>query len=173
MTVTSLKFNKQCQAIKKEKSPVLAAHDFTIEIKGVREAGQALCKFVYEDYLSNHQGPLTILSFDEPNVLTDASDGTKESKWSLFSELRRILQRLDSNNLPIFTLFLSTSGNFRVLSPEIKSDPSRRVVTEELRPLRPITDISFDCLASPAVKDSVSLKQAVTIDWIAHLGRPL
>ncbi|KAI0285279.1 hypothetical protein BGY98DRAFT_1092902 [Russula aff. rugulosa BPL654] len=54
------------------------------------------------------------------------------------SELRRILQRLDGHL--IFSLFLSTSGNFRMLSPDIKPDPSSRVVNEALLPFHPITE---------------------------------
>lgn len=170
MTVIYLKFDEQYQASKSTNSP---DQYLDPEGKGVRQAGWTLCNFVYPEGLSDRQnwpGHLIVLSFDEPNVLTD---GAKERGWSLFSELRRILQRLDNNKIPIFSLFLSTSGNFSVLSPDIKSDPSRRVVTEKLRPLHPITDISFDCLARPARNDSVSLNQVVQMDWIAHLGRPL
>jgi hypothetical protein len=114
--------------------------------------------------------PLILLSFDDPQVLTD---GAKVGEWSLFTELRRILQRLDSRGISIFSLFLSTAGNFRFLSPDIKTDPSSRVWNNNLRPFHPITDISFDCLARPASEDSVTLFQVVQIDWIAHLGRPL
>ena len=114
--------------------------------------------------------PLVLLSFDEPHVLMDDE---KIGEWSSFSELRRILQRLDCKGASIFSLFLSTAGNFRFLSPDIKFDPSSRVVNEELLPFHPITEISFDCLARPVSSDSVTLFQVVQIDWIAHLGRPL
>ena len=114
--------------------------------------------------------PLVLLSFDEPHVLTH---GAKVGEWSLFTELRRILQRLDHPHISIFSLFLSTAGNFRFLSPDIKFDPSSRVVNESLRPFHPITDISFDCLAYSAIEDKVSLFRVVQMDWIAHLGRPL
>lgn len=114
--------------------------------------------------------PLVILSFDDPQVLTD---GVKVGEWSLFMELCCILQRLDSHGISIFSLSLSTAGNFRFLSPDIKTDPSSRVWNNHLRPFHPITDISFDCLACPANEDSVTLFQVVQIDWIAHLGRPL
>ena len=114
--------------------------------------------------------PLVLLSFGEPQVLTY---GAKVGEWTLFTELRRVLQRLDGPGISIFSLFLSTAANFRFLPPDIKFDPSSRVVNEYLRPLHPITEISFDCLARPANEDSVSLFQVVQIDWFAHLGRPL
>ena len=139
--------------------------------KGVHSAAKALHDFVDPRGLVKYgqwRRPLVVLSFDESHVLTD---GTKESEWSTFSELRRILQRLGGHL--IFSLFLSTSGNFRMLSPDIKPDPSSRVVNEALLPFHPITDVSFDCLARPAAEGSMTLFEVTQIDWIAHLGRPL
>ena len=141
--------------------------------KGVRTVGKALCKFVDPRGILSYGDrrlPLVLLSFDEPNILMDSLKG---GEWTLFSELRRILQCLEWDNHSIFSVFLSTAGNFRILSPNVKSGPSRRVVTEYLRPFRPITNISFDCLARPAVEYSVTLNEVVQMSWIAHLGRPL
>ena len=140
---------------------------------GVRTVGKDLCKYIDPERMlitKAWRWPLVLLSFDETDVLTD---NPEEGEWTLFSELRRILQRLDSDDQAIFSLFLSTAGNFWIHSPNIKSDPSRRVVTEYLRPLCPITEISFDCLARPAGEGMVTLNQVVQISWIAHLGRPL
>jgi hypothetical protein len=137
----------------------------------VRIVAKALNKFVDPRGLLNSEKwrrPLVILSFDEPHVLID---GAKEGEWSMFSELRRILQRLDG--IPFFSVFLSTAGNFRLLSPDIKNDPSNRVATEQLFPFHPITEVSFDCLACHASERNVTLLRVVDIDWIAHLGRPL
>ncbi|KAF8495544.1 hypothetical protein F5888DRAFT_1711816 [Russula emetica] len=138
--------------------------------KGVRTAGKALYKFVDpRELLKNEKRrPLILFSFDEPHVLTD---GTKEGDWSLFSELCRILQRLD--DCLFFSLFLSTAGNFWFLSPDVKLDPSSRIVNDQLRPFHPITEVSFDCLACPANEGSMTLNQVTQMDWIAHLGRPL
>lgn len=172
MTVTyfSFKFNDQCRVATESNSP---AQYVDRDGKGVRTAGKKLCRFLDPQGRMESETerlPLVLLSFDEPQVLTD---GRKVGEWSLFSELRRILQRLDCKGISIFSLFLSTAGNFRFLSPDIKFDPSSRVVNEHLRPFHPITDISFDCLAHPANEDSVSLFQVIQTDWIAHLGRPL
>jgi hypothetical protein len=144
---------------------------YLMDNKGVRTAGEILCRFVDPKNALNvdkWRRPLVILSFDEPFILID---GAKEAEWSLYSELCRILQRLDTN--PIFSLFLSTAWNFRLLSPDMKHDPSSRVTNERLRPFHPITEISYDCLAKPAKEDSFTLDQVTQMDWIAHLGRPL
>lgn len=172
MTVTCLsKFETVCDLAITESSPTAQYVD--PDKNGVRSAGKALCEFVDPSIRLVHaekwRRPLFILSFDEPHVLTN---GAKEGEWSTFSELRRVLQRLDDEYL-IFSLFLSTAGDFRFLSPDVKFDPSSRIVNDILRPFHPITDISFDCLAKPAGENSVKLSQVVKMDWIAHLGRPL
>jgi hypothetical protein len=112
--------------------------------------------------------PLVILAFDESHILTEFP---KCCGWTLFSELRRTLQVIVKQ--PIFSLFLATAGSFHVLSPEITSHSSNRVVNEFLRPLDPITEISFDDIAYRAEENTVSLSRVVTTDWISHLGRPL
>jgi hypothetical protein len=164
-----LKFIEHCASVPTTSSPLQFIDGSG---KGVRSAAKALHKLIDPLGLvmksDKWRRPLIILSFDEPHVLTD---GTKEGEWSPFSELRRILQRLD-NNL-IFSLFLSTAGNFRLLSPDINFDPSSRVKNETLRPFHPITEVSFDCLAFPAGEGTLTIDRVVEIGWIAHLGRPL
>jgi hypothetical protein len=112
--------------------------------------------------------PLVILSFDEGHMLADTLEGRQ---WSLFSELRRALRLLV--DLPIFSLFLSTAAKFRLFSPDIQSDPSRRVVDLKLPLLNPISEISFDDLAPLAIKGTVTLNDVIGDKWISHLGRPL
>jgi len=171
VTVTYLyfKFDEQCKVAVESSTTNSPAQYVDLKGQGVRTAGKKLCKFLDPRSLMPYEEerwPLVLLSFDEPQVLTGGS-------WSLFTELRRILQRLDCEGISIFSLFLSTAGNFRLLSPDIKFDPSSRVVSEHLLPFYPITDISFDCLARPTSEGSVSLSQVVQTKWIAHLGRPL
>jgi hypothetical protein len=137
----------------------------------VSEVGRRLCQFIDPlDALGSEEGsrrPLVILAFDESHILTDLP---RDQGWSLFSELRRILQGIRS--FAIFSLFLSTAGRFHLLSPERQLDPSSRVANGIL-PLDPITEISFDELAFRAVANSVMLDRVVQMDWISHLGRPL
>ena len=52
--------------------------------------------------------PLIVLAFDEADALTD--NPPEQEHWNLFSELRRFLRQIQ--HLPIFSLFISTSGRF-------------------------------------------------------------
>jgi hypothetical protein len=85
--------------------------------------------------------------------------------------LRRILRQI--HDFPIFSVFLSTAGRFDKFSPEIRSEPSARAREPHNRPLNPISEISFDDIAYPALRDTVTIDRVVDIDWISHLGRPL
>ena len=138
----------------------------------VKNAAEELCRFIDpHSVLDSDKGsrwPLVIFGFDESHILTEYPEGCV---WTVFSELRRTLQAMGKR--PIFSLFLSTAGSFHLFSPEINSDPSNRVTNKDLRPLDPITEISFDDLAYLAEEDTVSLSHVVTTDWISHLGRPL
>ena len=138
----------------------------------VKAAGEELCRFIDPhrvlDSAAGSRWPLVILAFDESHILTEFPE---RCGWTLFSELRRALQVIVKQ--PIFSLFLATAGSFHHISPEIKSDPSRRVTDAGLRLLDPITEISFDDLAYLAEEDTVSLSRVVSTDWISHLGRPL
>ncbi len=145
--------------------------------KGVEDAGKLLTEFVDPRNLLNRdkgrpRRPLVIFAFDEAHVLTDNPRITNTiTKWNLFSELRRILRQ--TSNQAIFSLFLSTAGRFHLFSPEIRSDPSRRIQNSSLSTLDPITEISFDDLAYDAPKDEIMLDRVVEMDWMCHLGRPL
>jgi hypothetical protein len=113
--------------------------------------------------------PLVVLAFDEAHVLTD--NPPCQNYWNLFLELRRFLRAIEE--FPIFSLFLSTAGRFNQLPPEIDYSPSARAGEPDNRPLDPISEISFDEIAYPALKGTVTIDRAVEIDWMSHLGRPL
>ncbi|KAF8331922.1 uncharacterized protein EI90DRAFT_3055888 [Cantharellus anzutake] len=143
------------------------------EGKDPREAGERLCRFIDEykalESAKGPQRPLVVLAFDEAHVFTDNLPNQKG--WNLFSELRRILQQI--RGLPIFSLFLSTAGRSNKFSPEIRSDLSARARRLDYRPLDPICEISFDDIAYPTLKGTVTIDRVVETDWISHLGRPL
>ena len=85
---------------------------------GVLEAGIKLKDFIdKDDDICSIEGgmrrPLVILAFDEAHGLTEFLD---DRGWTIYSELRRCLCQLLS--LPMFTLFLSTAGKFRLFSPD-------------------------------------------------------
>ncbi|KAK2460395.1 hypothetical protein APHAL10511_007560 [Amanita phalloides] len=134
-------------------------------------AGEALCNIIDQSgRLSVSTGPrrpLIIISFDESHMLTA---GVGEGKQTLFYELRCILRRL--NKLPIFALFLSTSGYFHQFS-QISSDPSNRISSLQYPILYPISETSFDDIAFRPTEGHLSLSDVVTMNWISHIGRPL
>jgi len=140
---------------------------------GLNDAGEKLCRFIDKRSVLDSQigprRPLVILVFDEAHVLTDNPPG--QPSWNLFLELRRILQQFHDH--AIFWVFLSTAGRFKQFSPDIHSDPLARAREPDNRPLDPITETSFDDVAYPALKDTVSLTDVISTDWISHLGRPL
>ena len=144
---------------------------------GIVTAGRLLSRFIDPGNLLDRdrdmpRRPLVILAFDEAHILTDNPPiSNRTTRWTLFSELRRILQQTSED--PIFSLFLSTAGRFNLFSPEISSDPSRRIQNFSLSTLDPITEISFDDLAYDAPEYTVMLKEVVEMDWMCHLGRPL
>ncbi|KAI0248394.1 hypothetical protein BJV78DRAFT_1354923 [Lactifluus subvellereus] len=63
-------------------------------------------------------------------------------------------------------------SRFHLFSPEIRSNPSRRVANRDLPLLHPISELSFDDLAYSAKEYAITLYQMVQMDWISHLGRP-
>lgn len=139
------------------------------------QATEALTRIVDPGGLlaSNSEGPrrpLVILAFDEGHMLTDIVTDM-ETGQSLLSELRRALRVI--TRYPIFCLLLSTAAKFRVFYPEVRSDPSLRVVTRIPPELHPICEISFDDLAFPAIEDTVRLDEVIQDRWMSHLGRPL
>ena len=145
---------------------------------GIDKAGESLAGFVDpHNLLDRDEGlprrrPLIILAFDEAHILTDNPPIlNRTTNWNLFSELRRILRQ--TSDYAIFSLFLSTAGRFDLFSPEIRSDPSKRIQDSSLLTLDPITEISFDDLAYDAPEDKIMLGQVVEMDWMCHLGRPL
>ena len=136
-----------------------------------------LCRFVDPfhllDSVKGPRRPLVVFAFDDAHVLT--ANNRADNSWDLFSELRRILRSF--HDLPIFWLFISTAGRFNLFYPwpPIESDPTNRALVRRSnsRPLVPISEISFDDLAYPALENTITLDRAVQIDWISHLGRPL
>ena len=145
--------------------------------EGVEDAAKHLAQFVDPNNLLDRDGghprrPLVIFAFDEAHVLTDNPPMmNRPDRWTLFSELRRVLRH--TSNRAIFSLFLSTAKRFNLFSPEIRSDPSARIQNSSLTPLDPITEISFDNLAYDAPEGQIMLNRVVGMDWMCHLGRPL
>jgi hypothetical protein len=172
--------SKQINGPKDTKGPLQPKEFYPFVSKdghGIEDAGNLLAQFVDPDNFLDRdkklpRRPLVIFAFDEAHILTDNPPiKNRATKWNLFSELRRILRQ--TSDQAIFSLFLSTAGRFNLFSPEISSDPSRRIQESSLSTLNPITEISFDDLAYDAPEDKIMLEQVVEMDWMCHLGRPL
>jgi hypothetical protein len=69
--------------------------------------------------------PLVILAFDEAHTTTKRQQAAGED-WYVFNELRHALRRLHS--LPLFSLFLSTTGKISQFTSAVDEDLSKRVV---------------------------------------------
>ncbi len=162
---------EECKLAEDENDPEHGRHLLGGEC--LQKAGEMLCRFVDEhELLESKKGPrrpLVVLAFDEAHTLTD--NPPNQPDWNLFSELRRVLRQI--KDLQIFSLFLSTAGRFNKFSSDIHSDPSVRAREPDYCPLDPFSEISFDDIAYPALKDTVTIDKVVGIDWILHLGRPL
>jgi hypothetical protein len=143
-------------------------------VAGVEEAGRDIRSFIdpHDNLGRGSEGqhikrPLLVLAFDEAHELADFRPG---NDWSIYTELRRCLCSLV--DLPIFTLFLSRTGKFRLFSPERQWNRSTCIVNI-LRALPPITETGFDQLAFVAAEYEITLDRVVEDEWIYHLGRPL
>ena len=167
---TSFKDMNHCE--KQEGASDQTSPHFIFQGKGVKEAGERLCRFIDPqrvlDLPTGPRRPLVVISFDESHILTD---NPRAEPWTLFSELRCVLRGIVEP--PIFSLFLSTAERFHRFTPEKRLDPSSRIANSIHSVLHPISEISFDDIAFPALENTVSLDRVVEMDWISHLGRPL
>jgi hypothetical protein len=115
--------------------------------------------------------PLVILAFDEAHTTTQRQQAAGE-EWSVFNELRHALRRLHS--LPLFSLFLSTTGKISQFTSAIDEDLSKRVVEGTLVIIQPHTDLGFDPLANIIdLEGSWDLDRLTDDSQICSLGRPL
>jgi hypothetical protein len=115
--------------------------------------------------------PLVILGLDEAHSLTrrQSSSGVE---WSVFFEFRHTLRALQ--NLPVFSIFLSTTGKISQFASANWNDLSARVINGELILIQPFTDLGFDTLAVVISLDGTWKLEALAHDsHIAYLGRPL
>ncbi|KIL66156.1 hypothetical protein M378DRAFT_10426 [Amanita muscaria Koide BX008] len=78
--------------------------------------------------------PLVVLAFDEAHVLSVEKHQVDTGYFSEFSELRRALRAL--NELPIFSVFLSTSGKIQNITPRPELDGAGWVQKSNLTNLR-------------------------------------
>jgi hypothetical protein len=102
--------------------------------------------------------PIVILAFDEAHELASDPDSFSVP---VLSQLRHILREL--HELPIFTLFISTSASKFYHSPN----------PDDIKDLPLIIGSSFDALAYSAEEDVTTLDEVAQDKWMCHLGWPL
>lgn len=115
--------------------------------------------------------PVVVLAFDESHVLAIEKHQFDTGTFSKFSELRRALRAL--NVLPIFSVFLSTSGKIQNFTPRPDEDDSGRVQKSELVLLPPFTELGFDQMASKISDGKVTIEEVSELDFMVRFGRPL
>jgi hypothetical protein len=99
-------------------------------------------------------------------------NGTDLEEWSMFDELRHALRTVQ--NLPVFTLFLSTMGKISQFTSATTEDHAARIIAGELTLIPPFTDLGFDHLAKIiSLGGEWNLEKLTADPYISLLGRPL
>jgi len=112
--------------------------------------------------------PLAVLAFDEVHTLTELRDN---ASWSCFIEMRRAIRGL--HKLPLFTLFLSTSGTLFGITPSPGRDLSTRMFLEG-EVMTPFCELGFDMFANRLdFNNPVKLSQVTSDEHLISYGRPL
>jgi hypothetical protein len=115
--------------------------------------------------------PLVVLAFDEAHTMTRRHT-TPDDQWSVFNEMRHALRRLQA--LPLFSVFLSTTGKISQFTSTMRDDISKRVVEGKLIVIQPYTDIGFDPLANIICADGTwTLEQLTQLSQMTTQGRPM
>ncbi|KAI0310214.1 hypothetical protein OF83DRAFT_1178803 [Amylostereum chailletii] len=134
---------------------------------GVKGAASRLREFLDPDNACQRH-LLSVLCVDEARQLTERIPW---EEWTLFSELRDPLRQLREE--PFFTVFLSTAGDFPLISPNPTPTSSR--FPSGLNTFNPITEVGFDQFSEKVVvgDSQWTLDRIASTQHIAHLGRAL
>jgi hypothetical protein len=118
-----------------------------------------------------YEFPVIFLEFDEAHPLV--AKCVNEKKHSHFSELRRALRML--HKTPVFSLFLSTTGQISQFNPRRAVDPSARVIEGNLQLIPPYSNLGFDqAMKGHEVADGkVDIDEVTSLEFMSQLGRPL
>ncbi|KIL63609.1 hypothetical protein M378DRAFT_164281 [Amanita muscaria Koide BX008] len=108
--------------------------------------------------------PLVILAFEEAHVLLVEKHQSDIGYFSKFSELRRALRAV--NELPIFSVFLSTSGKIQNITPHAEDDGSGRL-------LPPFIELGFDQMVGQISDGALTIETVSNIKFMVRFGRPL
>ena len=122
---------------------------------------------------SSDPAPVIFLSFDEAHFLSKTPLEPAGNTNLLMAELRRILNLIKT--LPIFVLFLSTTGKISNLVSSHCPDVSRRLREGTMQLIPAFSDLGYDHLAhnNKIGVGTHSLANVVEHGFMANFGRPL
>lgn len=119
--------------------------------------------------------PLIILAYDEAHVLSFPKNEKELRAPTAYSQHRRVIRGL--RKLPIFALFLSTTGKIQDLTPPPKIDSSDRLFKLILRLPTPFTALGFDQMfkahAFTAPGQNFGINDVSRVGFMVLFGRPL
>lgn len=117
-----------------------------------------------------------VVSFDEAHTIAEP---VQSQAFTVISQLQRVMRQLDS--VWIFFFFWSTAGKIHQTNPFPQVDRSDRVQPQLFTLTMPLTETGFDQLAmdidkltgDPTWDSKTHLEKITSLEWMAHLGRPL
>ncbi|KAH9846272.1 hypothetical protein C2E23DRAFT_683962, partial [Lenzites betulinus] len=149
---------------------VVDDHGTHINLVTAAEALVAYISTTRKKSFASNSGLDVILYFDEAQHLTKSSAGS--SGPTFFIHVRSALRLV--RKLPIFALFLSTTGKLEQFSAPAQLDASDRMLRLQLLPFKPIVWTPLDIMAQRITKNKVwTLREVASTYHIVHLGRPL
>lgn len=120
---------------------------------------------------TKNQAPLILLGFDEAHIIAERK-GPDGEQWSVFQQVRQLLRSF--RDLPIFSLFLSTTGKISQFTSAAEDDLSKRIIKGDLVAGQPFTDLGFDPLAVRiSLNGDWNLEKLTENGHICTMGRPL
>lgn len=115
--------------------------------------------------------PVVYLAFDEAHFLTTPDEQAAGPKVaSPFSHLRKILRSF--RDLPLFAMFLSTTGKITQFNTPKEDDDSTRLQDGTLVVIPPFFALGWDQRAAP-LDVPMTLTYVSALPYKARLGRPL
>ena len=116
--------------------------------------------------------PVIILAYDEAHGMS-VPKSDKPRAATVFFQHRRAIRGLRA--LPIFTLFLSTTGKIHDLTPPPKYDASDRLMNSTLRLLPPFSRLGFDQVVRSHASDvkKFGINDVSKVAFMVRFGRPL
>jgi hypothetical protein len=117
--------------------------------------------------------PLLSVAADEAHTITgEYIDSVTGQPWSTFNSLRRAFRRL--RRLPVWSIFLSTTGKFYQFAPPSHLDKSGRILNGTLVNVTPFSALGFDHLAEKFRSDGrLTLEHVSSLRVRLSFGRPL